>query len=256
MRRQGLLLPTLAALVALAILLGLGTWQMERLAWKNGLIAQVEQRVGEPPIPAPGASQWESFDRAHDEYRPVTAQGRFDHSREVLIYTVLPETSHPHRGPGFWVITPLMQADGSAILVNRGFVPEDRRDPSRRRDGQVEGSVSVTGLMRFPEEANWFVPANAPERNVWYRRDPDEIGRAKGLTRVAPYTIDADGTANPGGLPQGGETRLSFPNKHLEYALTWYGLAATLVGVYVAFVVTRVRARRQSDGDEEGQPAP
>lgn len=249
MRARGLLLPSLAALVAFAVLISLGTWQMERLAWKNALVAQVEARVSEPPIPAPSAGAWDDLDRREDEYRPVTAQGRFDHSREVLIYTVLPETSHPYKGPGFFVLTPLIQADGSAILVNRGFVPEDRRAPAGRAQGQVEGPVTVTGLMRFPEEANWFVPANAPERNAWYRRDPEEIGRAKGLDRVAPYTIDADATPNPGGLPQGGETRLSFPNKHLEYALTWYGLAATLVGVYVAFVVTRLRNRPEGEGD-------
>lgn len=249
MSARGLLLPSLSALIALAILLSLGTWQMERLAWKNALIAQVEERVSEKPIPAPSFGQWDELDRREDEYRPVTAHGRFDHSREVLIYTVLPETSRPFSGPGFWVLTPLMQADGSAILVNRGFVPEDRRAPSGRATGQVEGPVTVTGLMRFPEEANWFVPANAPERNAWYRRDPEEIGRAKGLERVAPYTIDADAAPNPGGLPQGGETRLSFPNKHLEYALTWYGLAATLVGVYVAFVITRLRHRPHAQGD-------
>lgn len=249
MTARGLLLPSLAALVALAVLVGLGCWQLERLAWKNDLVAQVEARVHEPPIPLPGPSRWDDFDRAQDEYRPVTAHGRFDHSREVLIYTVLSDTSRPFKGPGFWVLTPLMQADGSAIIVNRGFVPDDRRAPARRSEGQVEGTVTVTGLVRFPEEANWFVPDNAPERNVWYRRDPEEIGRAKGLERVAPFTIDADATPNPGGLPQGGETRLAFPNKHLEYALTWFGLAATLVGVYVAFVITRLRGRRDTEAD-------
>ncbi|WP_127089264.1 SURF1 family protein [Aquabacter cavernae] len=244
MNARGLLLPTLAALVVLGVLVGLGTWQMERLAWKTELVAQVRARTSERPIPAPPPREWPDIDRAQDEYLPVTASGRFDHGRETLIYTVLSDPKGPFKGPGYLVITPLMQADGSAILVNRGFVPEDRRNPTTRAAGQVEGPVTVTGLLRLPEEANWFVPDNAPERNAWFRRDPEEIGRARGLARVAPFTIDADGTPNPGGLPQGGETRLSFPNKHLEYALTWYGLAVTLVGVYVAFVITRLRGRR------------
>lgn len=241
MSARGLLLPSLATAVVLACLIALGTWQLERLAWKNDLIAQVQARTTQPPVPAPPPRDWALVDRSHDEYLPVTASGRFDHGRETLIYTVLSEPKGPYKGPGFLVITPLIQADGSAILVNRGFVPEDRRDPRTRAEGQVAGPVTVTGLLRMPEEASWFVPANAPERNAWFRREPQEIARARGLADVAPFTIDADAAPNPGGLPQGGETRLSFPNKHLEYALTWYGLAVTLVGVYVAFVITRLR---------------
>ncbi|MEW6254583.1 MAG: SURF1 family protein [Pseudomonadota bacterium] len=239
-----MLVPSLAAAMALAVLVGLGTWQLERLAWKNALIAQVQARTTLPPVPAPPPHEWRSVDRVRDEYLPITASGHFDHRRETLIYTVLSEPKGPFKGPGFLVVTPLIQADGSAILVNRGFVPEDRRDPKTRAAGQIAGPVTVSGLLRLPEEANWFVPDNAPERNAWFRRDPFEIGRARGLADVAPFTLDADGTPNPGGLPQGGETRLSFPNKHLEYALTWYGLAATLVGVYIAFVITRLRTGR------------
>lgn len=250
MSARGLLLPTLAAGAVLAVLMGLGTWQMERLAWKNALVAQVEARTTQRPAPVPPARDWPAIDREHDEYLPVTASGRFDHSRETLIYTVLSDAKGPYKGPGFLVVTPLILADGGTILVNRGFVPEDRRNPASRAAGQVEGLVTVTGLLRLPEEANWFVPANAPERNAWFRRDPEEIGRARGLSEVAPFTIDADAAPNPGGLPQGGETRLSFPNKHLEYALTWYGLAVTLVGVYVAFVITRLRARRGGDAED------
>lgn len=242
MKARGLILPTLFALAGLAVLLGLGIWQLDRRAWKNALVQQVEARVAEAPLPAPSPSLWPVLNREDDEYRRVTATGRFDHGRETLIYTVLDQAKGPYKGPGFWVVTPLILPDGEAILVNRGFVPEDRRDPATRRAGQVEGMVSITGLLRLPEEANWFVPANDPERNAWYRRDPEEIGRARGLAQVGPFIIDADGAPNPGGLPEGGETRLNFPNRHLEYALTWFGLAATLVGVYIAFVITRLRA--------------
>lgn len=246
MTSRGLLVPTLAAALVLAVLISLGTWQLDRLAWKNELIAQVQARTTRAPVPAPPPGEWDRIDRSHDEYLPVTASGQFDHARETLIYSVLSDAKGPFKGPGFVVVTPLVQADGSVILVNRGFVPEDRRDPKTRATGQISGAVTVTGLLRLPEEASWFVPANAPERNAWFRRDPEEIGRARGLTQVAPFLIDADATPNPGGLPQGGETRLSFPNKHLEYALTWYGLAVTLVGVYIAFVITRLRAVRGS----------
>ncbi|MFG1395560.1 SURF1 family protein [Roseixanthobacter pseudopolyaromaticivorans] len=239
--RRGLLLPTLATFAALAVLIGLGTWQLERLSWKNELVAQVQERATQHPHPVLPVSQWPSVTREVDEYQPVRATGIFDHGKETLVYTVLSDPKGPFKGPGFLVLTPLMLADGSAILVNRGFVPEDRRAPERRREGQIEGTVTITGLLRMPEEASWFVPANDPAHNAWFRRDPAEIGAARGLAKVAPFIIDADATANPGGLPQGGETRLSFSNRHLEYALTWYGLAVTLAGVYVAFVISRRR---------------
>ncbi|MEP9378217.1 SURF1 family protein [Aquabacter sp. CN5-332] len=249
MNTRGLVLPSLFALGALIVLVGLGTWQMERLSWKTALVAQVEARTAERPMPAPSPSLWPALNREDDEYQPVTATGRFDHGRETLIYTVLSDPKGPFKGPGFWVVTPLMLPSGAAILVNRGFVPEDRRDPATRKDGQVAGDVTVTGLLRLAEDASWFVPANDPTRNAWYRRDPEEIGRARGLKEVAPFVIDANGAPNPGGLPQAGETRLSFPNRHLEYALTWYGLAATLIGVYIAFVITRLRGGRDPKPD-------
>ena len=255
MTTRGLLLPSLFALGAFAILVGLGLWQLDRLAWKNALLAQVQERAARPAEAAPPRAEWSGVTRAGDEYRHVRATGWFDHSAETLIYTVLSDSKAPVKGPGFLVITPLMLPDNSAILVNRGFVPNDRRDRRSRSEGQITGPVTVTGLLRLPEEPSWFVPDNDPLRNAWYRRDPEQIGRARGLDVVAPFLIDADATPNPGGLPLGGETRLAFTNRHLEYALTWFGLAVTLVGVYIAFVISRLRAgrdARSAGADPEG----
>jgi surfeit locus 1 family protein len=171
----------------------------------------------------------------------VSAAGRFQHPREVLVHTVLSEPKGRFAGPGYWVLTPLELDDGAVVIVNRGFVPANRRDPATRADGQVAGRVSVTGLLRRPEPGNWFTPDNDPPRGQWYRRDPHAIAAAFGLARVAPFMIDADAAPNPGGLPQGGETRLSFPNNHLGYALTWFGLAAALAGVFGVFAWQQVR---------------
>ena len=121
------------------------------------------------------------------------------------------------------------------MLVNRGFVPLDRMDAATRREGQVAGIVTVTGLLRLPEERSWFTPADDPARGIWQERDPAAIAKAYGLARAAPFFIDADASPNPGGLPQGGETKLVFPNRHLEYAITWFGLAFALLAVFVAF---------------------
>lgn len=242
MSRASFLLATLLSVVAFALLVGLGLWQLDRLAWKEDLLETVRSRTGQPPEILQKGS-WDELTPAEDEYRPVQATGTFDHSRETLLYTVLSDGKGPLRGPGFWVITPLMLPTGSAILVNRGFVPQDNKDAATRQAGQVTGPVTVRGLLRFAEEPSWFVPDNQPGRNAWYRRVPVQIAAARGLTDAAPFVIDADATPNPGGLPLGGQTRVEFPNRHLEYALTWFGLAATLLGVYVAFFVTWLRRR-------------
>ncbi|QTL01767.1 SURF1 family protein [Aquabacter sp. L1I39] len=242
MSRASFLLASALSLVALAVLVGLGLWQLDRLAWKEALLEMVQARTSQPPELLQKGS-WEELTPAADEYRPVQVSGSFDHSRETLLYTVLSEGKGPLRGPGFWVVTPLMLPDGSAILVNRGFVPQDNKDSATRKAGQVEGPVMVHGLLRFAEDPSWFVPDNQPARNAWFRRVPAEIAAARGLADAAPFMIDADGSPNPGGLPLGGQTRVEFPNRHLEYALTWFGLAATLLGVYVAFLVTWLRRR-------------
>ncbi|WP_454917620.1 SURF1 family protein [Xanthobacter sediminis] len=232
------------AVVAAAFLMlaGLGTWQLQRLAWKEHLMAAVAARAHAPAADVPPPDQWPFLTREDDEYRHVRARGVFDHARETLVYTVRGTDEGEPTGPGAFVITPLVRADGPPILVNRGFVPQDRRDPARRAEGQGTGEVEVAGLLRLPEDASWFVPANDAARGAFYRRDPASIAAARGLSGAAPFIIDLDAAPVPGGLPLAGTTRLAFPNRHLEYALTWYGLAATLVAVSLAVAWSRRRA--------------
>jgi surfeit locus 1 family protein len=236
-----LLLPGALAAAGLAILVGLGFWQVERLAWKEDLIARVEARTRAPALPISAETDWPNVSAARDEYRRVTASGRFQHAREVLVYTVLSEPKGRFFGQGYWVLTPLELASGAIVIVNRGFVPLQRKDPASRREGQIEGPVSVSGLLRMAEVTNWFTPTNEPARGAWYRRDPAEIAKHFSLARAAPFMIDADTAPVPGALPQGGETRLVFPNNHLGYALTWFGLALALLGVFTVFAGQRLR---------------
>lgn len=238
---RALVWPAIVAALAFAILLGLGFWQLERLAWKEALIARVESRVHAPAAPLPSESEWRKLDAEADEYRRVTARGRFHHDKEAHVYTVVSEKPGRYAGPGYWVMTPLELESGAFVIVNRGFVPLDRRDAASRAQGQVEGVVSVTGLLRMPEEGSYFLPGNDPATESWYRRDPADIARARGLPRAAPFTIDAGATPNPGGLPQGGDTRVVFTNNHLQYAVTWFGIALALVGVFAAFARQRLR---------------
>lgn len=212
------------------VFIALGTWQVQRLFWKLDLIARVDARAHAEPVPPPERAEWSRVSSAEDEYRRVTATGTFDHDKAVLVQAVT------ERGAGFWVLTPLVQADGSAVLVNRGFVPSDRRDRASCTAGDLAGNVRVTGLLRMTEPGGAFLRTNNPAENRWYSRDVAAIASSQGLTDVAPYFIDADATPNPGGLPVGGLTIVSFRNSHLVYALTWYALAAmSVAGAYLAY---------------------
>ncbi|KQT53172.1 Surfeit locus 1 family protein [Aureimonas sp. Leaf454] len=213
----------LAAAVVFAALIGLGTWQVERLAWKEDLIARVSANLSAAPEPAPGATGWTP--RPSDAYRRVVATGTFLHERETLVQAVTA------LGAGWWVLTPLRRADGTLLLVNRGFVPNDRRDPATRPLGRTTGETTVTGLLRLTEPGGGFLRANDPAAGRWTSRDVAAIA-ASVLPgeAVAPYFVDADATPVPGGLPVGGLTVVAFRNHHLVYALTWYGLALLLAG--------------------------
>jgi surfeit locus 1 family protein len=208
-----------AVLLAIAVFLGLGVWQVERRAWKLDLIARVDARLAAAPVAGPGPDAWEALG-PDSAYTRVTATGHFLNDREtpVLAVTV--------RGSGDWILTPLV-TPGFTVLVNRGFVPPDRRDPATRT--APEGEVTVSGLLRLTEPHGGFLRANDPAGGRWYSRDVAAIAAAQHLDgAVAPYFIDADATPNPGGLPVGGLTVVSFRNAHLSYALTWFALAAGL----------------------------
>jgi surfeit locus 1 family protein len=234
MRPRSFLVPGLV-LAAFAVLVGLGTWQVQRLHWKEGLLARVSARVNEAPVALPPAG-WADLDLSEWEYRPVEIDGTFRHDLETRVYTLLTEPKGPLSGPGYWIMTPLETGEGR-VLINRGFVPLENDKPVAK----PEGLVTVRGLLRAPEGRNLFTPDDEPQKRVFYARDPAPISNALGIP-LAPFTIDARETPE-GGLPQAGETRLNFPNRHLEYALTWYGLAVVLLGVFAAFTLSR-RGRR------------
>ncbi|MFL5079782.1 MAG: SURF1 family protein [Microvirga sp.] len=236
-----LILPALAALIGFAVLVSLGTWQLQRRAWKLDLIERIEARAYATPGALPPESEWAAWSPQAQEYRRVRVTGRFLYDKEAPVHGLLPGPQPGQPIQGFYLLTPLELRDGSVVIVNRGFVPTELRDPGRRPGSDPAGEVTFTGLMRAPEKRGWFVPENDPARNVWFTRDADEIARAKGLARVAPFLIDAGAGPDAGGWPRGGQTRLSIPNDHLQYALTWFGLALTLAGVFGAFAWRRRR---------------
>jgi surfeit locus 1 family protein len=212
-KRRALII--LCAVLALAFG-SLGVWQLERRAWKLDLIARVDARIHAAPIAPPAAAA------GGDEYRRVRVRGVFLNDRETLVQAVT------ELGPGWWVMTPLRTEQG-VFLINRGFVPADRAP------GRPVGAVTVTGLLRMSEPHGGFLRTNDPASGRWYSRDVAAIARARGVAVAAPFFIDADATANPGGYPVGGLTVVRFRNAHLTYALTWFALAAlSLFGVVTA----------------------
>ena len=228
----------MVGLAIAASLVALGNWQLRRRVWKLDLIERVEARRAASPVAAPGPATWPRIDAAGFEYLKVEVSGRFRHDRETLVQAV---TDY---GGGYWVLTPLETDRGFTLLVNRGFVPGERRAPATRAAGQVAGAVTVTGLLRLPEPGGAFLRSNDPAADRWYSRDVAAIARARRLGGpVAPYFVDADARANPGGLPLGGLTQVRFRNQHLQYALTWYALALLVAGGLVILVRHERRAR-------------
>ena len=238
---RSLLAPGLATLIALAVLLALGVWQLERKAWKDGLIAQIEARAHGAPGEIVPEAEWPEWRPADDEFRRVRLAGTFMHDKEVALRGLL---SGQRGSPvqGFYLFTPLRLASGAIVMVNRGFVPSELRDPARRSEQPSAGEAPVTGLVRAPEAPGWFMPDNRPERDEWFTRDLATMARARGLERVAPFWIDADPVPNAAGWPRPGQTRLAIPNNHLGYALTWFGIALTLLGVFGAWAWGRARS--------------
>ena len=221
------------AAVAFALFAGfaaLGTWQVQRRAWKLALIERVEQRIRNAPVDAPGPPAWPMVGAAADEYRRVRVHGSFVHGVDTFVQAAT------ERGAGFWVLTPLQRADGSMVLVNRGFVPPAVR-ASPANLAHAEGAISVTGLLRISEPGGGFLRRNDAAANRWYSRDVQAIAAARGLVRVAPYFIDADADADAapptptasGTAPVGGLTIVAFHNSHLVYAITWFTLALMAV---------------------------
>ncbi|SFV28625.1 surfeit locus 1 family protein [Devosia crocina] len=204
----------------------LGIWQINRLAWKNQLIVAVETRSTSAPVDL-DMHDWGALDPVANEYLRVSVSGRFG-STDAFAQAV---TVH---GGGFWVLTPLTLADGRQVLVNRGFVPSPDRETAVPRP---PGNVTVTGLLRQTEPEGGFLRSNDAQTGRWYSRDVAAISATLGIDDPAPFFIDADATGSSG--PIGGLTVLSFPNNHLVYALTWFGL--TLLALFGFVFVLRDR---------------
>jgi surfeit locus 1 family protein len=233
--RASLLWPTVISLGAVLTMLGLGIWQVQRLAWKNDLIAERQVRLAAPPVtelpvdPAAAAAA---------EFRRVVVTGAFRFGREAHL------AATTDRGNvGYQIIVPFRLKDGSEILINRGWVPAAKRDPAARAAGQIAGEVSIEGLIRPGGRLGWFAaPANDAQRNIWIWLDLPAIADQLGIRPAPAFVIDAGPAPNPGGVPIGGQTRVNLPNDHLYYAITWFSLALVFAVMYGIYVRTQRQA--------------
>ena len=256
-RAAGLIVPSLMTLVMLPVLIGLGTWQMNRKVWKEDLIAKIASRPKAEPVSL--KEVWEQFQKTGEaEYVRVRVRGTFDHSNERHLY------APADNGLG-WDVYTLFQPEGSLpfLFINRGWVPDNLKDPATRVQGQIEGPTEITGLVRSGQRKGSFSAVNDPNGNRWYWRDLEAMKLVL-LQRLqqsshgqkidldfAPFSLDAEAEpANPGGWPKGGATFVQLSNRHLEYAVTWYGTALTLLGVFIVFARQRLA---QISGDKPVQ---
>jgi surfeit locus 1 family protein len=223
--------PTLMTVPALVVLLGLGTWQVERLGWKQALIRTLEERAGAEPIPLP--ADVSRIDEA--EYHRVRLEGAWLNDHELY------QTGQTYNGQAGWdVITPFRTRAGETVLVDRGWVPFDRKDPATRPQGQIEGPATVEAVIFRDLRRGYFQPDNEPAKNLWFFIDTQAMAKAAGLTDVKPYVLAALRGPIPGGFPVGGEIKVALRNEHLSYAITWYSLSIGLLVIYGLYHTKRV----------------
>ena len=221
---------TIFAVVMATILIGLGIWQLERLQWKEALIVTTNRAVHATPMPVDAALA------KGGNYLHVSLAGYFLNAKESYVFT-----TDEAGDPVYHVLTPFVTIRGQSFMVDRGMVPKDKRDPATRQAGLISGMTALTGIWRTPDSPGVFTPSPDTAHRIWYARDLKAIAATDHVSLTAPVVIEADAIPNSGGWPLGGQTVVDFPNSHLSYALTWFGLAMGLIGVYFAYHISKGR---------------
>lgn len=225
------LVPGLFTIIGLAILISLGFWQLERKQWKEGLIASLDQQMKAPPVPLPPAPQWSGLTRTNSEFRRVSLRVEFlPDAPAAYLYTGASALREDVRQPGYFVFAPARLPDGRIVVVNRGYVPIDRQHE------KLAGPVDLVGFIRWPESSGLFVSDRDATGDIWFVRDPEAMAQVRDWGSVAPFYIDQESPVPFGGLPRPGTLTVKLRNDHLGYAITWFGLAASLAAVFAAWV--------------------
>jgi surfeit locus 1 family protein len=236
LRFRPTLWPTLFSVPAVIVMIGLCVWQVQRLHWKEGLIAERESRVAAEPAALPPVGT----DPTEMEYRRVRLEGTFLHDKELYL-----GARSMNGNVGYHVLTPFALSDGGTVLVDRGWVPVERKLPERRPEGQVAGAQTLDGVARLAHGKAWMQPDNEPQHNMWFFFDLPAMAKSAGVDFRTDLYVDAGPAENPGQYPVGGQTHIEIPNDHLQYAITWGLLAAALAVIYVLYHLKLERERQQ-----------
>jgi cytochrome oxidase assembly protein ShyY1 len=237
--RAGLAVPTLFALCAFLNFAALGTWQLQRRTWKLELIDTMEQRLSAAPVPLPPEATWRGLAQSAHEFERVTFSAKFAHNTYARVYGIGSALRSDISGPGYWIFTPARLPDGGTVVVDRGFVPDTKAASITE---PPDALVEMTGVLRWPQPRSLFAPAD-PGHNVWFARDQLAIAAGKGWGEVAPFYVDLESPITKG-LPAPTPLQVNLRNDHLQYAITWFGLAAVVLVMFVFWVRSRVQSSR------------
>lgn len=225
-------------LLMVTVLLSLGLWQLQRRVAKQDLIAALTERLAAAPVALPPPSAWPALAPAKDEFRRVTFSGRFTAAPDAMVYSAGSAIRADVTSPGTWALLPVAVADGGEIVVNAGFVANpaiDRalqdRAVQRLRGGEM---VQMVGYLRFPERSGLLTTTPDPGKRLWFARDLAAIAPALGWGAAAPFYIDLESPRPASGGPMPGPLAVRLRDQHLQYAITWFGLAAAVI---LAFAV-------------------
>ena len=217
----------------LALLLGLGVWQLQRRVAKHELIAALNERLAASPVALPPATEWSALTPARDEFRRVTFTATYAALPDAMVYSAGSAVREDVTGPGTWAFLPARLADGATVAVNAGFVQntmQDRAQQDRAAKRLVTGApVKLTGYLRFPESAGALTPHEDAAKRLWFVRDHLAMARALGWGPVAPFYIDLEAPVPDSGIPKPGPLHVHLKDDHLQYAITWFMLAGAVV---------------------------
>jgi cytochrome oxidase assembly protein ShyY1 len=238
----------LFTLVMVALFVGLGVWQLQRRVEKHALIAALTERLATAPEALPPPLQWSALTPVQDEFRRVQFTATYESGPDAMVYSSGSAVREDISGPGTWAFLPARLPTGETVVVNAGFVQntmQDRGQQDRSITRLVTGApVTLTGYIRFPEKAGLLTPAENITKRLWFTRDHFSMARVLGWGEVAPFYIDLETPAPPGGIPKPGPLQVHLKDDHLQYAITWFGLAGAVV---IAFGVWWRGQRRQRD---------
>ena len=225
-------------LAVVAGLIALGVWQLQRRVAKHELIAALGERLSAAPAPLPPPDQWQALNPQHDEFRRVTLTATFVDAPDAKVYSSGSALRADVATLGTFVFAPAKLPDGTTLVVDRGFVPD-----GAGADATPHQPLALTGYLRFPEMTGWITPAPDVGKRLWFARNHLEMAKLLSWGTVAPFYLDLEVPAPPSGLPRPGPLEVRLRDDHLQYAITWFGLAAAVAIAFAVWLRGRARGR-------------